>query len=493
MPRINVESAASVIDPYHPNNYPHEHGNESGRYTYRARRVKKLKFTLGWELEANHVPSRFPAGVSHIGDGSVNGDGAEFVVLPAITRSPRYVLALLKELVHAPRLNTDKSCGYHVHVSASNVKSVTTLRQWAIATEQLAMAIEDLAFKAVPDARQSNQYCRRIRPIQTGMEFSASKYSNERRYNWFNTVEIFRPSGIRTMEIRLLGNTHRWKYLLAWTLFSMELARRGWELMHNPFHMENHVNNLSLLLKRITEEIKPIEKRHEPIPQWVYSGLKEFGIMPDAWERPLAKLSEVESDVKGLPKKYYSDNQATEENVSEDEENDDSCPCGCGEEGRCESQTHSDGDCDSNYCFNCHDEGECGGSPDCERCIDSAHDNGENCGRSTCRTCQRRTVTPASDRPVAATSANTTVSDPLNVDIIRDTVREMRNVRMDNAALFQAQAYNATLYGQSIVELVNDGFTLEVNAAELERIALTRMTRREQLECMERETRRGQI
>jgi hypothetical protein len=382
-PQANGES---VLSHRHPANSRDAHARQATRnYTFRQR-CQKLDLTLGWELEANHAPSRIPNGVEHIGDGSVNGEGAEMVVLPAVTKSPRYVLGLLKDVVHAPKLNTDESCGFHVHVSASNISSLARMRQWAMATEHLALQIEDLAFRAVPDSRKGNTYCKRIVPLSSGTTFDMHKYNNSRRYHWLNIVEMFRPNGIRTIENRLLGHTHRWKYVLAWSLFTMELGRRGWELSNKPFDIKGHVDALADILLKIAKEIKPLDKRAEPMPQWVYNGLSSFGIESNAWERPLARLSETEADLQGMPKMFYSDNQTEVPNRNED--NEDECPCGCGNEGRCQSQEHEDGDCESNYCEYCHEDGRCDGAPDCQRCIMNAHDNGEDCHRSRCATCR---------------------------------------------------------------------------------------------------------
>lgn len=440
MPNENVAHAFSVIDPDHPDNY-FNHNDANGSYTYRTRRrSKKLNFTLGWELEANHTPSRIPKGVNHISDGSVNGDGAEFVVLPAITKSPKYVLGMLKELVHSPHLNTDDSCGFHVHVSASNL-TIKHMRDWAIATEHLALMVEEKAFKAVPKSRQGNSYCRRIQPTTHGTAFYSHKYDNTRRYHWLNTVEMFRPGGIRTIEVRLLGNTHRWKYVLTWSVFCMELARRGWELSLNPFDINLHTNALNQMLDLIEKEIKPIDKRNEPIPQWVYNALKTFDIEPNAWDRPLAKLAEHESDVSGLPKKYYSDNQVTEPNDdSDDDEDSNSCACGCGESDRCDYQIHDDGDCDSAYCLRCHENGDCTGRASCDNCISDAHSNNQNCGRETCRTCERRQ---------AIRSSNVTIHEgttpPDN--------RILNGVRTGRVVLDEAGT-NANFYGTSIVSSI---------------------------------------
>ena len=383
----------SILSPYHPAN-TRRHSEGRGTYTYQPS-IPSFPLSLGWELEANHSASRVPAGVDTISDGSVNGDGTEYVVLPSVTRSPKFALGLLKDLVHAPSLNTDKSCGYHVHMGVQGA-SMARLRQWAIATEALAKEVEDKAFEAVPDARKSNSYCKRIEATIAGTRFESTKYNNSRRYHWLNTVEIFRPSGIRTVEVRLLGNTHRWKYLLAWSTFCMLLGREGWKIAHRPFESRRaSIKMLTEVLEAIIADVKPLDKRHEAVPAWVYSQLKSLGIEWSAFDRPLISLHNAEATLAGKAKKFYSDNQATEPNRSEDEDsNDDSCPCGCGEEYRCSQQTHDDGDCGSSECSYCCENGNCGGSPDCYNCRDSRHDEREWCGRNTCATCERNQVGP---------------------------------------------------------------------------------------------------
>ncbi len=427
----------SVIDPYHPANNVNHHSQEEGReYTFRQRTATPLKFTLGWELEANRTPLIVPDAVQQIGDGSVNGAGAEYVVLPAVTRSPQYVLGLLKDLVHAPKLNTDDSCGFHVHVSASNIP-LARMRQWAFATEHLAMMIEDLAFKAVPESRKDNQYCRRISPMGNSHRFVSSKYSNPRRYHWLNTVEMFRPNGIRTIENRLLGHTHRWKYVLSWALFTMELANHGWQVANKPFTLHEHISPLEEILKRIANEIKPLTNKNEPVPQWVYNGLMKYNIKPETWDRPLEKLVNKEYQLNGYPQRVYSDDQPE---IPSNDDDTEYCECGCDTEGRCDSQMHDDGDCDSNYCGRCHDNGDCGGSPSCEQCIDARHEDGEDCERSMCRTCHPRPavrpvvreVTPVTDNgeipnvPVFTYHESNSIPNMSNVVMSIDPALESR-------------------------------------------------------------------
>ena len=109
----------SPLDFNHPMNVREPHSTSDRTHTFLPS-IPTPVFSLGWELEANHKASRIPSGIHVSSDGSVNGDGTEYVVLPAVTRSPRFVLNLLKDLVHAPELNTDESCGFHVHVSLQN-------------------------------------------------------------------------------------------------------------------------------------------------------------------------------------------------------------------------------------------------------------------------------------------------------------------------------------------------------------------------------------
>lgn len=474
--RPTIPFEQSVISPEHPANVRH-HIEANNTYTFRQRQTK-LNLTLGWELEANHAPNKIPAGVEHLSDGSVDGDGAEFVVMPAITKSPRYVLGLLKDLVHAPRLNTNDSCGFHVHVSASNLSSIARMRQWAIATEHLALQVEDLAFKAVPSSRSGNSYCRRIVPLTHGTSFTSHKYNNGSRYHWLNIVEMFRPGGIRTIEVRLLGNTHRWKYVLAWSLFCMELARRGWDVANKPFEVSQHVDVLGQMLIKIAKDIKPLEKKSEPTPQWIYDGLASFGIEPNAWDRPLARLVETESDLRGLPRRFYSDNQDVEE-MSNDDEN--SCSCGCGNEGTCDDQLHSDGDCDSSYCERCHENEDCSGLPSCDYCINQAHADDEDCTRRICGRCHPVQRPPNNNSNLTSSSLGmsdplsiqtltevclpsgtnvmSTTSVPLTSESMRRAVEPMRYVPI-NYSLLQAAAYNMIhdnmMYGVGMGSIVWD-------------------------------------
>jgi len=479
--RDNVTQALSVIDPRRPENLRR---NDSSNRAFvwrgsRRRRVPSVEFSLGWELEANKEAARYPNGVEKISDGSVNGDSAEYIVMPSVTKSPRFVLGLLKDLVHAPELNTDKSCGFHVHM-APKIDNLTKMRLWAITCQELARRIEDAAFNAVPDARQNNNYCRRVEVLQHGTRFASSKYSNDRRYQWLNVVEMFRPSGIRTVEVRLLGNTHRWKYLLSWVAFSLWLGKQAWKVQHGGLTMDQAALELSSFLKKITEEIKPLDKRGEPIPQWVYDALHKLGIDSTAWDRPLQKLYATECEVTGRRKVFYSDAQATVENDTSDDE--DSCVCGCGADGRCDTQLHDDGDCDADYCSACHSEGNCTARY-CEACREAAHNDGDLCEWGTnCVQCTRErarqltltlTEDEAQEEAIRENNGRHIVCVPYDESVIvASAIDNPANYApapsgtIANAPELTATEASGVFYGQSIVDMIGT-YTGHIHASNI--------------------------
>lgn len=368
-----TQLALSVIDARRPE--LHTRDISSSR-SYRLKvTIPKVTFSLGWELEANVSAARVPAGVHITSDGSVHGDSTEYVVMPMLVKSIQYVLGLLKQLVHSPRLNTDGSCGFHIHISPQNVP-LKKMRQWAMMMQWLAKQVEAEAWLAVPESRQSNSYCKKIELLSPGVSFASTKYNNPRRYEWVNMVEMFRPSGIRTVEIRLLGNTHRWKYLLAWSTFCLELSRSAWKLLYAPLEIEKEIQHLKASLTFIATEIKPLEKRNETIPEAVFRTLQSFGIHNDKWDRPLAELAKSEAKIKGYRSEWYSDHQP----ISEPENSDDGV-CGHGndrDENGCEECDHGEGNCEPRHCLQCQR---------------LSHQQAQLCAFRMCRRCNERRLT----------------------------------------------------------------------------------------------------
>lgn len=212
------------------------------------------KFTFGWELEATRRAARVLPGIEVGHDGSVGGESLEYRVRRELVFSPDKSLEALRNLATDTHLQVDQSCGFHVHVGIG--QRTRKIHAWAAWFVTLARELEVEAFAAVPESRRTNSFCRTWRESQGSVmtqRYSASKGSNQDRYNWVNPVEIFRPGGIRTVEVRLMGNCKRYTYLLAWTAACRLMAMSSWALIFDPSRLEyekSELRKVFALLKR---------------------------------------------------------------------------------------------------------------------------------------------------------------------------------------------------------------------------------------------------
>lgn len=196
-------------------------------------------FSLGWELEATRRASKRVTGVECGHDVSVSGDGLEYRTKRDIVFDASKSLAALRALATDPSLTVDRSCGFHVHVGLG--RRTRHLKTWAKWFVQLARDVEPEAFRAVSQTRRDNRYCRSWTESPGSLEaikYSGNKFANRDRYNWVNAVEVFRPQGIRTIEVRLMGDTKRYSHLLAWTSTCLLMAQSSWALMWDPSRFE---------------------------------------------------------------------------------------------------------------------------------------------------------------------------------------------------------------------------------------------------------------
>lgn len=219
------------------------------------------KFSLGWELEAVRKASYVPTGVSVGSDGSVNGDGVEYKVNKKLVNNIEANLKALRALCENEAIRVDSTCGFHVHIGVPGRNKRAHI--WAGWFITLGRLIESEAMRAVPDSRKRSQHCKllssdeRINVSILNKEYEQNKYSNGDRYFWVNVVEMFRPRGLRTVEIRLLGETHRYDYCLAWIAACFLMARHAWALIDDPSMLAAVTQELRQAFRRIAAYIKP--------------------------------------------------------------------------------------------------------------------------------------------------------------------------------------------------------------------------------------------
>lgn len=201
------------------------------------------RFSLGWELEATHAAVITPQFVERGRDGSVHEEGIEYRVKREIVNKPWECILELRKLLTLRRLTVNRSCGFHVHVGIQNVGREYDPKIWAAWCVALAKVVEDAAFKAVPESRRGNTNCRRwsgvlIERGVIGQSYNHSKYDNAHRYQWLNITEMFREGGIRTMEVRLCGESQRFDYLYSWICACLLMGKAAFRLMRDPSRLD---------------------------------------------------------------------------------------------------------------------------------------------------------------------------------------------------------------------------------------------------------------
>lgn len=221
--------------------------------------MKEISFSLGWELEASKAAGNIPDGIKCGTDGSVSGDGVEYRISKRLIHDIPQSLKKLEELCSDGRIDSDDSCGFHVHIGIGQKNKRAQL--WAGWFVTLARSVEAFAFNAVPDSRQSSRYCQKWNNPDAPKSvieksYETEKQSNRDRYYWVNVVEMFRPGGIKTVEVRLLGETARYDYCLAWIGACFLMARHAWTLIDDPSMLASASQELRQTFKRIEKYIK---------------------------------------------------------------------------------------------------------------------------------------------------------------------------------------------------------------------------------------------
>lgn len=223
------------------------------------------QLTLGWELEACRSASAVPFHVIQEHDGSVTGDGMEYKIDATTALVPHESLRALRTLTLDPSLHVNRSCGFHIHVGLGGRVTAAKRKQWAAAFVLLARAVEPYAFNAVPPSRRTNHYCRAWRSDSGSVinrRYQSHKYANDSRYMWVNVVEAFRPSGIGTVEIRLLESTKRYPYLFAWAAVCHKMAAAALHLLADPSALPFETELFKEDFARIGTDILQVSNAH---------------------------------------------------------------------------------------------------------------------------------------------------------------------------------------------------------------------------------------
>jgi hypothetical protein len=184
---------------------------------------------------------------------SPDGDECEFDV-STIASNVRSLLAC------AATYNS--SCGLHVHLGRPNGETTEwnpkrllgvtggPASEWKpghIRTMLLiGLGLENIIFNLVPESRKQSRHCRKLREVYTNQAIQAyypltnlhsRKQENPQRYCWLNLIETRRPQdpaeervgyarskAFGTFEVRALGETVDYDYIMAWVKLWVKVA-----------------------------------------------------------------------------------------------------------------------------------------------------------------------------------------------------------------------------------------------------------------------------
>lgn len=187
------------------------------------------------------------------------------VAVDAAGNDVRLDTSALRKAIHALSdcaAAVNSSCGVHVHAGLPNGESTLwnpqrlpntpggPASEWKPQQVRTMLAIglglEHKLFSVVPKSRHGNKQCRRISELYPDDAAAAyypvnglvpKKYDNPQRYCWLNLIETRRPSdpaekrvgyarstALGTIENRMLGETSRADYILAWSELWLTIA-----------------------------------------------------------------------------------------------------------------------------------------------------------------------------------------------------------------------------------------------------------------------------
>lgn len=136
----------------------------------------------------------------------------------------------------------NESCGFHLHLGrpseAGSVWKPNHVRTMLF----IARFLEETLYDLCPSSRRGNQYCKSIAQDYAICDFASfypvgvvrpRKYDNPKRYCWLNLIETRRQGTERsgasgpalgTIEIRMMGNVRRHRYVQAWAELWVKVA-----------------------------------------------------------------------------------------------------------------------------------------------------------------------------------------------------------------------------------------------------------------------------
>lgn len=206
--------------------------------------------------------------------------------------------------------HVNRSCGVHIHIGRPSKEGLFASK-WEPERVRtmltIGMMLENRVFDVMPDSRRGNHHCNTIRSRYSDNDLgqfypvgnvTARKYSNIKRYCWMNLIETRRvgndtrpgrgsSEALGTIEIRALGNTKSFDYIMTWLQLWIRVAAYVAYLPSSLAIMrccmtptfDDDFLLLSKLKSHVNESIAPTAE-----PPTVHSRRSERRTAQDPWE-----------------------------------------------------------------------------------------------------------------------------------------------------------------------------------------------------------------
>jgi hypothetical protein len=212
--------------------------------------LKKNRFdrACGIELEtvfcgdgsAQDIADECNANFSHTSDGSISGEGVEFISKPMIGDQLFEEVDKITDWLHNNSFSVNRSCGYHLHIDARDL-------YWPELTGIMLLgnACEDIMYSMMPASRSKSNWCRktpipskRLFIIQSNRDFIDSWYNgsdsrqNNDKYNdsRYHGINMHSRVYLGTIEFRHHSGTTNPEKIKNWITICQSLVEKGAKL-----------------------------------------------------------------------------------------------------------------------------------------------------------------------------------------------------------------------------------------------------------------------
>ena len=243
--------------------------------------LKKTDGEIGIEveIEGTGVQNINVTGWNTVGDGSLRGEAAEFVLRRpvAFKKAPEYLFRLHKALEGQVNIVDSDRCGVHIHINCQELNFKQTLN-FII----LFLIFEQMLVNYCGEAREGNLFCLRSSDAEAiivalNRAAALNSFSKMQNNNYrYAAINLYALSKYGSLEFRSLSTPRDVRTIEIWI-----------NLLHQIFEKSKHFNNPSDIIEAVSfqgpyefaraifgAQLSIFNMRHDVIKSFVYDGIR---------------------------------------------------------------------------------------------------------------------------------------------------------------------------------------------------------------------------